>query len=73
MKPIKYSTKAHPSSSTGIRNVCFEAKSQKFKVQIQRNRKNHFVGYFSSLEEATEAAIEARAFLDSQAQQRPSK
>lgn len=50
-------------SKSGIRGVSWYTRGQKWKVQVGHAGKNHYFGYFESLEEAEAIAIEARRRL----------
>lgn len=44
--------RAYKNSSTGIRGVCFDKKTKKYRCSIQSNGKTLFAKYVDSLEEA---------------------
>lgn len=47
-------------NSTGYKNVTFDRKKQKYMVVLTVDRKNKFIGYYNTPEEANLAAIAAR-------------
>lgn len=52
---------ANKNSKSGIRGVSWAKNTQKWRVSIKLDYKFMHIGYFSNLEEAEKAAIEARA------------
>jgi hypothetical protein len=54
-----------PSSSgkTGVKGVSWRRTHSKYVAQITHHRKNHFIGYFDTIEEAHEAYKHAAAQL----------
>lgn len=63
--PVKLNTKnrikANKNTSTGVRNVSYEKRSQKYVVQLQIEGKNTCFGRFNTLEEAKVCAERNRA------------
>ncbi|WP_310877024.1 HNH endonuclease [Priestia megaterium] len=51
---------ANPNNSTGVRNVSWIKKEQKYAVQLQINGVNKCLGKFDTLEEASTYAIKMR-------------
>ena len=49
----------HTRNKTGIRGVCWVKQRKKYLVQIMANNKNHFIGYFDSIESAAIARLNA--------------
>lgn len=43
-------------SSTGVKNVYFEERRNKYRVSVRANGKRNFVGYYLTLDEAEDAA-----------------
>jgi hypothetical protein len=52
--------KARCTNGTNIKNVVFVKEKRKYKVQITKDSKYIFIGYFNDIELAELAAIEAR-------------
>ena len=50
-------------SKSGVRGVSWYTRHQKWKVQVGHGGKNHYFGYFDSLEEAEAVAIAERRRL----------
>lgn len=46
-------------NKSGVRNVYWRKDLQKWHVSVRKNKKNHHVGYFQTMEEASNAAKEA--------------
>lgn len=55
-----FNTKPHKDSKTGVKGVSWSDAKQRFIVKIQANRKELYVGCFDNIEEAGEAAKQAR-------------
>lgn len=53
----------HSNSNSGIRNVYFDKNSCKWQVKIMKGYKSKSFGYFSTIEDASEAAIVAKRDL----------
>lgn len=51
---------ANRNSTTGVRNVCYDKKNNKYLVQLQINGKNTLFGRFDNLEDAKRCAEENR-------------
>jgi hypothetical protein len=51
---------AASNSTTGVRGVTYHQEKHKYMVQVGYGGRNHYVGYFSTLEEAAEASEAAR-------------
>ena len=54
---------ASKSSTTKLRNVFFDSRRGKYRVQVMKDRKTHWGGYFESASEAARAAEALRAEL----------
>jgi len=52
--------KARSTNSTNIKNVVFVKEKKKYKVQISKDSKYIFIGYFDNIKLAEVAAIKAR-------------
>ena len=52
--------KRRKNNQSGIKNVSFHTKSQKWRIQFRVNKKNYSYGSFDSLEEAAKVAKQKR-------------
>jgi hypothetical protein len=50
-----YNVKIRKDNTTGIKGIIFDKKSNKYRVRITINKKCKHIGYYNSLEEATNA------------------
>ena len=48
-----YNAKIRKNNTSGVKGVSFDKKRNKYRVRINYNNKEKFIGYFNSLEEAT--------------------
>lgn len=54
---------AHRHSKSGVRNVYYDARHNRWRVEVRAGKVRHNIGAFPSLEEAAEAAAGARQRL----------
>ena len=53
-------TKLRKDNTSGIKGVCWDKRSNKWKVQIAVNKKNHFLGHFDSIDLAKKTVDQFR-------------
>jgi hypothetical protein len=56
-------TSLRADNRSGVKGVCFKASRRKWLVQVSKDRRIHHCGYYDTLQEATQAAVEARRRL----------
>jgi hypothetical protein len=64
--------KVFRNSGTGVRNVSWESRKQRYRVDVHADNVRHFVGYFRDLVAAEAAAVDARSRLMSHCPERES-
>ena len=53
--------KIRSTNTSGVKNVCFDKRKNKWCVKLRVDGKRKHIGYYSDIEEAESAAIEARS------------
>lgn len=58
-----YNKRLSSKNTSGYKNICWSKDKNKWQVSLGYKHKNIFIGYFSNIEEAAQAARQAREVL----------
>lgn len=56
-------TSLRADNKSGVKGVCWKASRSRWLVQVAKDKQIHHIGYYKCLQEATQAAVEARRRL----------